>query len=998
MFHNYPGVDDDAKWESFLVDLESLPSEFKVIGVNDYIFIEGYKRLKEEKSRGRIPNIELLLPVIELRLDKFGGTASHFSKVNFHVIFSEEVDADLIKDQFLAGLWTEYILAPHYLELKKRWKAHPTRDSIADLGKLIIESAPEAERAKFSSDLEEGFNSLTFAQDRIVAALDKPYFEDKYLFAVGKTEWANIKWNDNSIADKKNVINSVDMVFTAAATPDGCQRSTASLKQQAVNYRLFDCSDAHWPSSSTDKDRVGNCFTWIKADPTFAGLKHSLLEFDDRVFLGELPPKLKEVHQNQTHYIKSITFRKLAGSPLDEAWFEGEIPINQGLVAIIGNKGSGKSALADTIGLLGNSHQDKSFSFLSEARFRDPKDNKARQFEAFLTWESGPGKTKSLDARVGQQEVELVKYIPQNFLELICNETETKRETDFDKELKKVIFSHVPEEERLSQDSLDSLLTFKTGETYQFIEALRDDLQKINLGIVRLEETQTPEYRQQIQNNLETKLEQLRANESIKPVPVPPPSVDASEQATASLLATIDGHKKTLSELARELQKASTERSEVNRLIGTANRVIDRIENIRKAIETFRKDSAADLNALGFVLEDVVQVRVDPAPVIEKRTTLLAAKTSLDDLLSPSNTDGLPTLMVGLDSAITSLQSKLDEPSQRHQAYLKQLEEWTSKQAAISGDESTPDTLIYFRNLLDQIDEIPPKLTELKSERLAKSREIFQRISGLANTYRELYRAVKEFIQRHPIAKDELQLNFDVSIIDTGFENRFFDQVSRGVTGSFCGLDEGQKMLRDLLKKVDFNKWENVKGFIEEILDYLEYDRRSAENVRVRIETLLRKGYGVAQLYDYIFSLDYLQPKYTLKLGDKELSQLSPGEKGALLLIFYFLVDRGQIPLVVDQPEENLDNETMFKLLVPCLKEAKNKRQVIIVTHNPNLAVVSDAEQIIHSTLDKSNKNRLTYTPGALENPVINRKVLDVLEGTRPAFDNRAGKYLEESA
>ena len=226
-----------------------------------------------------------------------------------------------------------------------------------------------------------------------------------------------------------------------------------------------------------------------------------------------------------------------------------------------------------------------------------------------------------------------------------------------------------------------------------------------------------------------------------------------------------------------------------------------------------------------------------------------------------------------------------------------------------------PDTLIYFRNLLDQIDEIPPKLTELKSERLAKSREIFQRISGLANTYRELYRAVKEFIQRHPIAKDELQLNFDVSIIDTGFENRFFDQVSRGVTGSFCGLDEGQKMLRDLLKKVDFNKWENVKGFIEEILDYLEYDRRSAENVRVRIETLLRKGYGVAQLYDYIFSLDYLQPKYTLKLGDKELSQLSPGEKGALLLIFYFLVDRGQIPLVVDQPEENLDNETMFKLL-----------------------------------------------------------------------------------
>jgi predicted ATPase len=83
----------------------------------------------------------------------------------------------------------------------------------------------------------------------------------------------------------------------------------------------------------------------------------------------------------------------------------------------------------------------------------------------------------------------------------------------------------------------------------------------------------------------------------------------------------------------------------------------------------------------------------------------------------------------------------------------------------------------------------------------------------------------------------------------------------------------------------------------------------------------------------------------------------------------------------------------MFDLLVPCLREAKKKRQVIIVTHNPNLAVVADAEQIIHASLDKVNGNQMTYTSGALENPEINKKVLDVLEGTRPAFDNRAGKY-----
>ena len=97
-------------------------------------------------------------------------------------------------------------------------------------------------------------------------------------------------------------------------------------------------------------------------------------------------------------------------------------------------------------------------------------------------------------------------------------------------------------------------------------------------------------------------------------------------------------------------------------------------------------------------------------------------------------------------------------------------------------------------------------------------------------------------------------------------------------------------------------------------------------------------------LYDLIFSLDFLKPRYSLRMGDKELHQLSPGERGALLLVFYLLVDKDDIPLVIDQPEENLDNQTVYELLVPCMKEAKQRRQILIVTHNPNLAVVCDAD------------------------------------------------------
>lgn len=93
LVHNYHNSDP---WPDFIDDLEALPPEFSVIGINDYIFLDGYRRIIAERSKGRLPNILCFLPVIELRLDKFGGSAGHLSRVNYHVIFSDEVDPDII--------------------------------------------------------------------------------------------------------------------------------------------------------------------------------------------------------------------------------------------------------------------------------------------------------------------------------------------------------------------------------------------------------------------------------------------------------------------------------------------------------------------------------------------------------------------------------------------------------------------------------------------------------------------------------------------------------------------------------------------------------------------------------------------------------------------------------------------------------------------------------------------------------------------------------------
>lgn len=111
-----------------------------------------------------------------------------------------------------------------------------------------------------------------------------------------------------------------------------------------------------------------------------------------------------------------------------------------------------------------------------------------------------------------------------------------------------------------------------------------------------------------------------------------------------------------------------------------------------------------------------------------------------------------------------------------------------------------------------------------------------------------------------------------------------------------------------------------------------------------------------------------------------------------MLLVFYLALNKNEKPIIIDQPEDNLDNQSVYSKLVACISKAKLKRQVIIVTHNPNIAIACDAEQIIHCSMDKDTCC-IHYVSGALENNEIKQHVINVLEGTLPAFDLRRRKY-----
>lgn len=990
------GADTPETWEQFVSALESLPDEFAVLGINDYLFLDGYKKLLEFKAQGRLKNITTLLPVLEFRLDKFAGTDSHLRRVNFHVLFSNTLTTDVLEQQFLNRLCAHYTLSPSHGQIE--WGGVVTRDSLADLGQRIIDSVPPERRHQYSSPLFEGFRNLNLTVDSIRAALDSPYFAGKYLTAVGKTEWTSVSWNDQSIAEKKTLINAADLVFIASETAEAYHNARATLSTQGVNNKLLDCSDAHAYADHPSKDAIGKCDTWIKADPTFRGLQHAVLEFDERVYVGSMPPKLADYRSHPNKYIDTVAVAKTKGSQLSEKWFGFELQLNPGLIAIIGNKGSGKSALADILALGGNSLQQQSFSFLNEQKFKQPRDNKAEHFAAELVWRSGDTHEYLLSDPIDPEDVERVRYIPQSYLEGLCNEFSADGGGAFDRELRSVIYSHIPAAERLGRASLGSLLEYLSEETLDRISVLRADLAKVNRAIALLESEAAPEYKRELDKKLAARLKELDTHNKSKPPEVTEPTADPeAKQRRDEISGQIAEQRRAIQELEGISEVAQQRRKELLARTAIAEKLIQRLQNLRTFVDELQKDSADELVQLGVAFDDVVRLTVDAAPLRTIRDECAAETQKIAKSLDPEIDDSAAAKLLVAKQELERLQSQLDAPTRRFQEYLSALKQWTDRAEAIKNDAEDPESIASLKAELARIASLPEQIRLKEAERLALSHHIYEQIADLKGHYRRLYRPVQEFMESHQTLAASIQLSFDVRIAEQGLVDTITDWIHQGKSGSFQGVDEGTKRLRGLVRRHSFDSKEGLEAFLTEFMQNLHEDVGKETPTKLSTQAQLKANRKTEDFYDFLFGLEYLAPRYSLQMDNKELVELSPGERGLLLLLFYLLVEKSEAPLVLDQPEENLDNETVHEVLVPSIRMAKERRQIVIVTHNPNLAVVSDADQIVAASIDKKAGCRVAYSSGALENADANQSVVRYLEGTMPAFMNRDQKYIRES-
>lgn len=122
----------------------------------------------------------------------------------------------------------------------------------------------------------------------------------------------------------------------------------------------------------------------------------------------------------------------------------------------------------------------------------------------------------------------------------------------------------------------------------------------------------------------------------------------------------------------------------------------------------------------------------------------------------------------------------------------------------------------------------------------------------------------------------------------------------------------------------------------------------------------------------------------------RDFSRLSLGQKQSVLLALMLSASSNR-PLIIDQPEDHLDSEFIYQTLVPVLRRAKERRQVIIVTHNANIAVLGDAEQII--VLKAQDDKGRIVSRGSIDHPETREFACEILEGSEEAFKRRAVIY-----
>lgn len=306
-----------------------------------------------------------------------------------------------------------------------------------------------------------------------------------------------------------------------------------------------------------------------------------------------------------------------------------------------------------------------------------------------------------------------------------------------------------------------------------------------------------------------------------------------------------------------------------------------------------------------------------------------------------------------------------------------------------------------YQQLITQRDALQKNIAEL--DRLKEQVDLLQKqaqdsYERLIELRRDLTRRREKFLRRYvdgnkaiemsiePFADEaglELEFRTIISKMDGTFSTDIFDiEKKTGILNSLndsivmeVGIDT-EAVLNARLAKVHQFKVEFVKFKTGSVLG-VQLGKRFIDFLGNLEPEVLNKVVAW-------FPGDKLVVKYNDGKRMKDISQGSAGQKAATVLSF--LLSYGDEPLVLDQPEDDLDNGLITSLIVSKLQENKSVRQIIVVTHNPNIVVNGDSEYVV--ALQDRGQIEVTAS-GGLQDIDVRRNVCEIMEGGEAALLQR---------
>jgi AAA domain, putative AbiEii toxin, Type IV TA system len=922
----------------------------RALGVTDYFSIRGYKSVKSYADQNNIEDL-YLFPNVELRL--IVGT-SEGSGINLHLLFSPD-DHDHVAR-------IEAALAR--FSFKSRSETYPcTEAGLAALGRAIKSdpSLPEA------AAISEGADKYKVSLEDVRTLFESEWVTNNCLVAVAartKDGTSGLQ-SDASFDEVRREIERLSrLIFSATPSNASFWLGEGKLSPQQIIDQygsLKPCihgSDAHRLDdvAKPDLDR----YTWVKGDVTFDSLRQACLEPQRRVRISDKKPS--------DGATRAVTHLSTPGTH----WLLGDVglPLSDGLVAIIGARGSGKTALADLIAVGGGND----VAGLNKKSFVQRAKDHMANVQVSTTWDAQNLVSNSV-LHSDYPDSPEVRYLSQQFVDRLCSEDDMADELI--DEIENVVYSTIPADEREDANSFKELLARRLFDSRRRKEQCAERLERLS------DEISTELQKRDSIPAISKRIENLRTDHSR----------DTAERDRIVAKGNVD--LAPLLEIIRTaLENRETQLQQLRKSLATLRSLLDEVATAKaNAFPLWAHDlrkkypSAFPEDAWPSFEVDFVS---DPSPAVIGQISDIEAREKT---------------LVGVNAnRVTKDSTTFAELSDFSLGELRIAQDAVGKRIGV--DKSNLTRLGILSKKIEGARLETPKL----EAQLVDAQQATDRRKALieqrSQTYRSFFMAVveegEELLKLYSRLGEQLAAGgeslgrLSLSVIRTVDIQRWAAVGERLVDLRRSGPAKGAGALELLARDALLEAWQT--GDADTVTAAMAKFRTDYDD-ELKACGLVEKASEkyptwLTEMGRWLYSTDHIRVSYSFTYDDVPLQQLSPGTRGVVLLLLYLVLDVADTrPLIIDQPEENLDPQSIYRVLVPLFRDVRTRRQVFIVTHNANLVVNTDVDQVIIATCTRGSENEpptFSYTAGGLENSQVRNAVCEILEGGEAAFRERA--------